>query len=210
MPGKPRPWGLGSSAPVRAGERARAHRRRSGDHQQPHGAVRGDLGPGSPQAPLRGADLGRIEILRDAAIAVRDGRVEAVGTTEEIRSTFQGPGAAATGKVGTPGLVDAELAAGKTVFIDFTTEWCTTCAAQKRMINALKGENPAYEQNITFITVDYDDYKGDALTKRLGIPRRSTLVVLKGDDELGRVVAGTSKSQIQGLLDAALSAAAAA
>ncbi|KMW60422.1 hypothetical protein AIOL_000577 [Candidatus Rhodobacter oscarellae] len=106
----------------------------------------------------------------------------------------------------TPGLVDRHLAAGDTVFLDFTTQWCTTCNAQKRVLGKLKGQNPAYEQNIVFITVDYDDYRRDPLTVGLNIPRRSTLVALKGDKELGRIVAGTSTAQIQGLMDAALSA----
>ena len=47
----------------------------------------------------------------------------------------------------------------------------------------------------------------DELTQRLNIPRRSTLVVLKGDAELGRIVAGTSEAQIKDLLDTALRAA---
>jgi hypothetical protein len=37
-----------------------------------------------------------------------------------------------------------------------------------------------------------------------GIPRRSTLIVLRGEDELGRIVAGTSESQIKGLMDKGL------
>jgi len=54
-----------------------------------------------------------------------------------------------------PGLVADLLAEGKTVFIDYTTEWCTTCAAQKRKISALRKENAAYD-DIVFVTVDYD------------------------------------------------------
>jgi len=107
----------------------------------------------------------------------------------------------------TPGLVAAELAAGKTVFLDFTATWCSTCAAQRRVLEALKAENPAYEQAITFIDVDWDTYRSADLTKDLNIPRRSTLVVLKGDAELGRIVAGTSRATIQELMDTALSAA---
>ncbi len=106
-----------------------------------------------------------------------------------------------------PGLVKSELAAGKTVFLDFKASWCTTCAAQERVINALKTENPAYERAISFIDVDWDRYASDPLTRSLNIPRRSTLVALKGDKELGRIVAGTSRKDIQRLMDVALKAA---
>lgn len=107
----------------------------------------------------------------------------------------------------TPGLVKSELAAGKILFVDFKASWCGTCAAQGRVIDALKAENPAYEQAITFVNVDWDTYKSADLTKELKIPRRSTLVVLKGDQELGRIVAGTGKDEIKALMDAALTAA---
>jgi thioredoxin 1 len=107
----------------------------------------------------------------------------------------------------TPGIVSKELAAGKTVFLDFTATWCSTCAAQGRVIEALKSENPAYEEAVSFIDVDWDTYRDDSLTKSLNIPRRSTLVVLRGDKELGRIVAGTSRKDIKGLMDIALNAA---
>lgn len=107
----------------------------------------------------------------------------------------------------TPGLVKKHLAKGDTVFLDFKASWCSTCAAQERVINALKAENPDYEANITFINVDWDDYGKSDIVKSMKIPRRSTLVVLKGDQELGRIVAGTSKGQIKQLMDAALGAA---
>ena len=107
----------------------------------------------------------------------------------------------------TPGLVDARLAAGETVFVDFKASWCSTCAAQQRVIQSLKSDNPAYERAITFIDVDWDSYKDDPLTAKLNIPRRSTLVVLKGDAELGRIVAGTGRAEIKALMDTALGAA---
>lgn len=107
----------------------------------------------------------------------------------------------------TPGLVDERLEAGETVFLDFKASWCSTCAAQERVIEALRSENPAYDEKITFINVDWDTYKTDALTQWLEIPRRSTLVALKGQDELGRIVAGTAKADIQALMDKALTAA---
>jgi thioredoxin 1 len=107
----------------------------------------------------------------------------------------------------TPGLVDERLAAGETVFVDFKASWCPTCAAQGRVLDALKAANPAYESAVTFINVDWDDFGDDPLTLRLNIPRRSTLVVLKGEDELGRIVAGTATEEIQALMDVALGAA---
>lgn len=107
----------------------------------------------------------------------------------------------------TPGLAEERLAKGETVFLDFKASWCSTCAAQARVIDALKAENPSYEKAITFITVDWDQYQDDALTTRLQIPRRSTLVVLKGEEELGRIVAGTAKAEIKALMDSGLDAA---
>ncbi|MFN0115092.1 MAG: thioredoxin family protein [Paracoccaceae bacterium] len=107
----------------------------------------------------------------------------------------------------TPGLVAERLAKGETLFVDFYASWCSTCAAQHRAIDAIRAENPAYEKAITFVTVDWDTYQDDKLTRGLKIPRRSTLVVLKGDKELGRIVAGTSRDEIKALMDKALGAA---
>ena len=104
-------------------------------------------------------------------------------------------------------LLKAELASGKTVFLDFKASWCSTCKAQERVIKALQADNPDYAKNISFIDVDWDEWgKGD-LVRQLNIPRRSTLVVLKGDAELGRIVAGTGKAEIKALMDTALAAA---
>ena len=105
-----------------------------------------------------------------------------------------------------PGVLEERLAAGDTVMLRFTASWCSTCAAQERAMTALKAENPAYEA-ITYIDVDWDTYGRSDLTRDMNIPRRSTLVALKGDVELGRIIAGTGKSQIKELMDAALSAA---
>ncbi len=107
----------------------------------------------------------------------------------------------------TPGLIAERLAAGETLLVDYTTDWCTTCAAQKRQIGALISENPAYAENITFIRVDFDEYRRHEVSTSRQIPRRSTLIVLKGDAELGRIVANPNKAAIQELMDTALMAA---
>ncbi|MDA7429397.1 thioredoxin domain-containing protein [Primorskyibacter aestuariivivens] len=105
-----------------------------------------------------------------------------------------------------PGMLKDRLNAGETVFLDFKADWCGTCQAQERVIKALKEENPAYEANITFINVNWDVYGSSQMASRMKIPRRSTLVVLKGDDELGRLVADTREDKIRALMDVALNA----
>ena len=107
----------------------------------------------------------------------------------------------------TPGLAEAAMADGKVVFLDFWTNWCSTCATQDRVISDLRAANPAYDAQITFITVDWDKYADSDLSKALKIPRRSTLVALKGETELGRIVAGTARKEIEALMDLALAAA---
>lgn len=106
----------------------------------------------------------------------------------------------------TPGSAEAAMDEGKIVLLDFWASWCSTCAAQERVLAELRAENPGYEQKITFFVVDWDAYGKSSLAKGMKIPRRSTLVLLKGNTELGRIVAGTSRSEIKALLDLALGA----
>ncbi|WP_146344857.1 thioredoxin family protein [Phaeobacter marinintestinus] len=114
--------------------------------------------------------------------------------------------ALATGTDYTPGLIETALAEGKTVFVDYAADWCSTCAKQERVINALRDQNPKYDANILFVRVDWDAYGNAPVSTSRKIPRRSTLIVLKGDKELGRIVAGTSEADIKTLLDTALTA----
>ena len=117
--------------------------------------------------------------------------------------------AQAAARAYTPDLLAAELAACKTVFVDFRASWCSTCAAQGRAIEALKAENPAYEAQLSFLDVDWDQWGDSDIVRDMNIPRRSTLVVLQGAKELGRIVAQTGKAEIKALMDTALAAAAA-
>ena len=100
-----------------------------------------------------------------------------------------------------PGLIQKALDKGQTVFIDYAADWCSTCARQERVVKKLRSENPAYDNSMLFVRVDWDTYSGHNVATSRNIPRRSTLLVLRGSKELGRIVAGTSMSQIKSLLD---------
>lgn len=104
----------------------------------------------------------------------------------------------------TPGVIETALQQGRTVFVDYSAAWCGTCRRQERVINNLRATNPAYDQAMTFVRVDWDTYRTHEVTVRRSIPRRSTLLVLKGNQELGRIVAGTSAVDIRQLMDLGL------
>ena len=103
-----------------------------------------------------------------------------------------------------PGVIQSLLNEGKTVLVDYSAVWCSTCKAQERVLNDLRDMNPAYDDAMVFVRVDWDDYGRHAVTTSRKIPRRSTLLVLRGNEELGRIVAGTRVADIEALMDLGL------
>jgi thiol-disulfide isomerase/thioredoxin len=88
---------------------------------------------------------------------------------------------------------------GKPFLIDFFATWCVTCAAQERVLAELTAGSAAY-RGIPILRVDWDRYGDGELARSLAIPRRSTLVLMRGTTELGRLVAETRMDRIAGLL----------
>ena len=105
-----------------------------------------------------------------------------------------------------PGLIENKLKAGETILVDYAADWCGTCKRQERIVNELRDANPLLDQQITFIRVDWDKYGSTEVATSRNVPRRSTLLLLKGEEELGRIVAGTASDQIKALLDLGLTA----
>ena len=95
---------------------------------------------------------------------------------------------------------DQYIKGGKTFLLGVHASWCSTCDRQKRVINALRGTGSPY-QGLTIMQVDWDRNRRSPLISKLNIPRRSTLIMFKNGKEVGRIVAGTSRSQIKGLID---------
>jgi len=83
--------------------------------------------------------------------------------------------------------------------------WCGTCKRQERIVDNLRANNPELDEKITFITVDWDEFGRHEVATSRNIPRRSTLLLLRGNQELGRIVAGTNPGQINELLQLGLS-----
>ena len=70
-------------------------------------------------------------------------------------------------------------------------------------MRALIRDNPDY-QAVVVMRVDWDEHRGGDLVRELDVPRRSTLVMFSGGREVGRVVARTSRKDIEALFHAAL------
>jgi imidazolonepropionase len=69
--------------------------------------LRAAASPAGTDAPLRGSDLGRVDVLEHAAIAVVDGRIAAVGAPEDVlRDHAEVETVDCRGAVAIPGLVD--------------------------------------------------------------------------------------------------------
>ena len=100
-----------------------------------------------------------------------------------------------------PGVIQDLLADGQTVFVDYSATWCGTCKSQERVIEQLRANNPEYSASMSFVKVDWDTYGRHDVTTSRAVPRRSTLLVLRGDSELGRIVAGTRRADIRALMD---------
>lgn len=103
-----------------------------------------------------------------------------------------------------PGLAEQAMREGKRIVLIFGADWCSTCRRQERIINDLRAASPRYDAELTLIRVDWDAYGTGDLSRGLAVPRRSTLIALKGQTELARIVAGTGAAEIKALMDRAL------
>ena len=74
------------------------------------------------------------------------------------------------------------------------------------MIEALRSENNAYDKKIAFVEIDSDQHRSSPISKEYKVYRQSTLVIVTGEGEAGRLLARTEKATIKDLLDKGLKA----
>lgn len=95
---------------------------------------------------------------------------------------------------------------GDSVIFNFRTSWSWTCQMKEEILADLLRENPDYRR-LTFVDVDWDTYgPSEWAERRMKVRRQSTLVAMKGADEIARIENDPRRQSLQGLLDAALAA----
>ena len=72
------------------------------------------------------------------------------------------------------------------------------------MLKKLRAGNPEYDKSTTFILIDWAEYGKHSVTTSRKIPRRSTIVLIRGGMEVGRLVGQTSEQKIKDLMDKGL------
>jgi thioredoxin 1 len=90
----------------------------------------------------------------------------------------------------------ASQAEQRPVLIDVYASWCPTCRRQGQILESLL-EEEAFAELVVY-KLDWDAQRNVA--RSLGAPRQSTLIVYRGEEERGRLVADTNTDRIRELL----------
>lgn len=91
---------------------------------------------------------------------------------------------------------------GKSIAVIVHADWCTTCRAQEPALEEVVAL-PEYKDFVLF-RVDYDTQK-DVMAE-LSVPMRSTIIIYKGSDEVGRIFADNNFDSIRDLFSFGLDA----
>ena len=84
---------------------------------------------------------------------------------------------------------------GKTIVINSWNEYCSTCAAQTKVFDQAMKDF----KDVEFLFYEQD--KNKDIAKTLGINYWTTIVVFKGQNEVGREMGLTDKDQIYNLIN---------
>lgn len=82
---------------------------------------------------------------------------------------------------------------GKPVVVHFHADWCSTCVAQAKSLEALKADPQL--KTVTVLVADYDKEK--ELRKSMKIRSQSVMVIFKGPQEVTRLAGQSQASDIK-------------
>ena len=95
---------------------------------------------------------------------------------------------------------DAAQAAGTPILVEVTASWCPVCKAQAPILSQLRGE-AKFKELVSF-NIDFDSQKD--LLRKFNVQKQSTLIVFKGNQEMGRSTGDTNAGSIASLLGKAI------
>jgi len=110
------------------------------------------------------------------------------------------PAFAVQGVKFSPAALSEAQKSGKPVLVEVSAPWCPTCRAQKPILSKLLGSGKF--TSFVKLDVDFDSQKDDL--RALRVQQQSTLIVYKGDKEVGRSTGDTNAQSIEALLAKAL------
>ena len=128
--------------------------------------------------------MSRLAVIVAAGLLVSSATTFAATFHEEI--PFTQPAFAAAQKANDP------------ILLHVTAAWCSTCTAQKPIVDKLHAE-PSFA-NYKVFNIDFDAQK--TALRKFGVRQQSTLIVYKGDVERGRSTGDTAVGPIKALLQA--------
>ena len=96
-------------------------------------------------------------------------------------------------------LADAQNS-GKAILVEISAPWCPTCKAQKPILDKLLGSDKF--KSFVKLDMDFDTQKDDL--RAVKAQMQSTLIVYKGNKEVGRSAGDTNPASIEALLAKAL------
>ena len=95
---------------------------------------------------------------------------------------------------------DAAQAAGTPILVEVTASWCPVCKAQAPILSQLRSE-AKFKELVSF-NIDFDSQKD--LLRKFNVQKQSTLIVFKGNQEMGRSTGDTNAGSIASLLGKAI------
>lgn len=113
-----------------------------------------------------------------------------------VASFFMASTVFAAGNPFTMSEFDALQKEGKPILVHVHASWCPTCKVQDPIIHELTQSSDL--KNLKVLELDFDSQKD--IVRQFKVTMQSTLIVFKGDKEVGRSVGDTKKDSIANLL----------